>query len=103
MPIFIFSLNFKGHELIKGVSQFLEYSKTINSVAKAFEEAIAIIQIWHEEGLCWAPVVCSPDYTSESPTEVLKNTDSWAQHRLINLVSGVGYVFTSAPQPLPGD
>ena len=45
MPIFIFSLNFKGHELIKGVSQFLEYSKTINSVAKAFEEAIAIIQI----------------------------------------------------------
>lgn len=104
MPIFIFSLNFKEHELIEEVSQLLEYSKTINSGAKAFEEAIAIIQIRHEEGLCWAPVVCSPDYTSESPREVLKNTDSRAQHRLINLESLVwGYVLTSAPRPLPSD
>ena len=45
MPIFIFSLSFKEQELIKEVSQLLEYSKTINSGAKAFEEAIAIIQV----------------------------------------------------------
>ena len=49
MPIFIFSLSFKEQELIKEVSQLLEYSETINSGAKAFEEAIAIIQVWHEK------------------------------------------------------
>lgn len=50
-------------------------------------KVVVIIQVKNEESLGWAPEVSNSGCTVESPGEVIKNTNSRAQHKLINLES----------------